>query len=273
MDDFEGAIHAFETANTAHSRARILECLYTLEAYDRFYETLEQSIDEYSLNIRAAAISAFASQQLGRDDPHLFCKKPLDYVRLYPTIDGADQPDFLNDSIDYLKQMDAVWEPPGKTTKSGFQTRASLFDQPSGPLLQLEQALKKQITKYVDEFTEEDCGFIQSFPTALNLSGWFVRLIKGGHQTEHIHATGWLSGVFYLQVPKTIDPEEGTIELGLWGYDYPILKNNYPTKRYYPQKGNLILFPSSLFHRTLPMHSDEDRLCIAFDLSPPNETL
>ena len=28
------------------------------------------------------------------------------------------------------------------------------------------------------------------------------------------------------------------------------------------------LFPSSLFHRTIPFRSDEERLCIAFDLLP-----
>ncbi|MFM8391730.1 MAG: putative 2OG-Fe(II) oxygenase, partial [Methylophilaceae bacterium] len=27
-------------------------------------------------------------------------------------------------------------------------------------------------------------------------------------------------------------------------------------------------FPSSLFHRTIPFSSDEERICIAFDLRP-----
>ena len=98
------------------------------------------------------------------------------------------------------------------------------------------------------------------------LTGWFVRLLKGGHQTEHIHPNGWLSGVFYLQVPDFSNQEEGSIELGLWGYDYPILNKSYPKKRYYPKTGDIILFPSSLFHRTIPFHSDEERMSIAFDL-------
>ena len=39
-------------------------------------------------------------------------------------------------------------------------------------------------------------------------------------------------------------------------------------RRYYPTAGSIILFPSSLFHRTIPFHGDGERLCIAFDLLP-----
>ena len=35
-----------------------------------------------------------------------------------------------------------------------------------------------------------------------------------------------------------------------------------------PSKGDLVLFPSSLFHRTIPFDSKEERLCIAFDIVP-----
>ena len=263
------ALELFESIDSQEFRSHILECLFTLGEYDRFYETLNHSLAIYGTNIRAAAISAFASQQLGRPDPHPFCKNPLDFVRTYEPLNGiSKQDERLGDLISCVGSMDAIWEPLGKTTKKGFQTRASLFDQPSGPLAWLEQIIKDQIEKYAEKFAGEDCGFITSFPKKLNLTAWFVRLAKGGHQTEHIHATGWLSGVFYVQIPKTEDPEEGAIELGLWGYDYPILNNNYPKQRHYPTAGSLILFPSSLFHRTIPFHGDGERLCIAFDLLP-----
>ncbi len=37
------------------------------------------------------------------------------------------------------------------------------------------------------------------------------------------------------------------------------------------QTGDIVLFPSSLFHRTIPFTADEDRICIAFDLKPALE--
>ncbi|MGE4658135.1 MAG: putative 2OG-Fe(II) oxygenase [Gammaproteobacteria bacterium] len=33
-------------------------------------------------------------------------------------------------------------------------------------------------------------------------------------------------------------------------------------------EGDLLMFPSSLFHRTMPFYSDETRLSVSFDLMP-----
>ena len=177
-------------------------------------------------------------------------------------------PTVFCDLMDDLQSREAIWEPPGKTTRHGFQTMSNLFKKPYGRLVELDRIIKDTIENYRFEFSSENCDFIRLFPKTLTLSGWFIRLIKGGHQAEHIHSGAWLSGIFYLQMPKCTDQEEGSIELGLWGYDYPILNKSYPKNRFYPKNGGLILFPSSLFHRTIPFHSDEERMSIAFDLRP-----
>ena len=154
------------------------------------------------------------------------------------------------------------------TTKNGFQTTLNLFDRPTGLFADLDQIIKHRIENYRRKFSSEDCTFIRLLPKNISLFGWFVRFLKGGHQTEHIHSSGWLSGVFYLQVPNFSKQEEGYIEFGLWGYDYPKLNRNYPKKRLYPKSEDIILFPSSLFHKTIPFSSNEERMCIAFDVLP-----
>jgi uncharacterized protein (TIGR02466 family) len=216
-----------------------------------------------------AAISAFASQQLNRADSYPFCKNPMDFVRMYEKPVGLDDDDgFLRRLGDELKSRAIDWEPTGKTTHNGFQSPSNLFINPMGLLAELETIIKENIENYRSEFSSESFDFIKFMPRKLALEGWAVRFLQGGHQTGHIHPGGWLSGVFYLQVPKICDQDEGSIEFGLWGYNYPILDNNFPRKRYYPKNGNLVLFPSSLFHRTIPFHSDEERTCVAFDLMP-----
>jgi hypothetical protein len=140
----------------------------------------------------------------------------------------------------------------------------------TGLLADLECKIKDKIENFRSEFISEDCELIKSMPNELSIYGWFVRLLNGGHQTEHIHPSGWISGVFYVQVPEYSDQSEGSIELGLRGYKYPILDNSYPRKCYFPKYGDLVLFPSSLFHRTIPFHSNEERICVAFDLIPTN---
>ena len=268
LGKLEAALQIFESIDTPECYAKVLECLFALGEYDKFYEKQAASVQKNEINTRVAAINAFASHQLNRSNPDPFCPTPLNFVRVYEILDGVDDAGgFLRDLMDDLQSREAVWEPPGKTTNQGFQTAANLFDRPNGRLADLEQIIKDYIEKYRLEFSSKDCVFIRSFPKNISLTSWFVRLLKGGHQTEHIHPDGWLSGVFYLQVPKFLNESEGSIEFTLYGYDYPNHKN-LPNLVYTPKVFDIALFPSSLFHRTIPFNSQEERQSIAFDLVP-----
>jgi hypothetical protein len=92
---------------------------------------------------------------------------------------------------------------------------------------------------------------------------------SGGHLKSHIHEDGWISGAVYLKIPKIRNNnEEGAIELSTDGDGYPKQHNNFPVKTILPNEGDVIFFPSSVFHRTIPFSSNEERICIAFDLKP-----
>ncbi|NKB58851.1 MAG: tetratricopeptide repeat protein [Alphaproteobacteria bacterium] len=266
---FEDALAAFEAVDTPLCRARRLECLFALGDYEAFFETPRDFPDGDETNIRAATINAFASHQLDRADPHRFCPRPLDFVRAYKNFDSVDDVDgFLRQLTAELKSRDAVWEPHRKSTIGGFQTPSILFDDPTGRLAELKRIVLDKIAAYRTEFAAEDCAFITRFPENFSLKAWFVRLLKDGHQNAHIHASGWLSGVFYVHVPAFEDQEQGAIEFSLWGYDYPVLNDAHPKKRHSPTTGDIVLFPSSLFHRTIPFQADEERMIVAFDVVP-----
>jgi len=100
------------------------------------------------------------------------------------------------------------------------------------------------------------------------MKSWYVRLTQGGYQDAHMHSLGWLSGVVYLSTIEHPANGEGSIEFGLHGYDYKILNKNIPKEQYQPSNGDLVLFPSSLFHKTIPVRQNCDRSVIAFDLMP-----
>ena len=269
LERIEDALASYDLAQLPGARAKILECLFALGRYEDFYRELERLIKTESTNLRAAAISAFASQQLGHDDPYPFCKDPLDFVRVGRVCDSAeDTADLMDELVEDLRPRNAVWEPPGITTKFGFQTRDNLFADPKGSLAKLDRIIKSEIESYYSEFKFANCLFMASWPSQIRLNGWFVRLLGHGHQDDHIHPGGWLSGVIYLKVPKTSNLDEGAIEFGLHGYKYPILNEEYPRTLHRPEKGQIVLFPSSLFHRTVPISADDERLSIAFDLIP-----
>ena len=87
-----------------------------------------------------------------------------------------------------------------------------------------------------------------------------------GYQDLHIHPGGWVSGVIYLKVGPALLNKEGAIEFTLSGkhYDHPSSR----TKIHRPSVGDIVLFPSSLHHRTIPFSLDEDRIVVSFDLRP-----
>ena len=73
---------------------------------------------------------------------------------------------------------------------------------------------------------------------------------SGGNLAPHMHKEGWLSGSTYLQRPKKKLSNDGDIEFGLHGGDYPSEGKEYPSKIVDINKGSIVVFPSSLFHST-----------------------
>ena len=251
------------------ARAISLECLYKLGNFDQFAERLNNLASLDSKNLRAAAVSSFAAHQLKRPDPYPFCRDPLSY--LYSTNIRAWLPDgdsFFDNLIIEAEDRNLIWNPPNISTSSGFQSQPDLFPAKTKWLSMLEEKLADEIKKYRTRYKTRYSDFVSFWPAKHKLVGWYVKLVEGGHQTTHIHPTGWLSGVLYL---KTLNPtfkDEGAIELGLHGHDLPIMDQNYPRVRHQPIVGDLLLFPSSLFHRTIPVKQSGERCVIAFDLLP-----
>ena len=97
---------------------------------------------------------------------------------------------------------------------------------------------------------------------------WSVRLRQGGRHVDHVHSEGWISSAFYVDLPSTLDaPErEGWIRFGR--PPFPTRPPIEPFLHVRPEPGRLVLFPSYLWHGTVPFTSDEQRLTVAFDLVP-----
>ena len=272
--DYKKAAQFYERSSTQESHAKILECFYALNDIQAFDNKLKNMSDTDPKNIRAAAVSAFSAQQRKTTDIYSFCEAPLAFVSVIDLFaDSSLNIDKENMSAEAIKMeveavTDFVWEPPGITTTRGYQSSGDLFRLNSPNLIKLEKAIRKTINEYHVHHAKSTCGFISKWPEHYKLNAWYVRLLKNGYQDSHIHPGGWLSGVFYLKIPENLDGQEGSIEFSLHGYDYPIRTNDIPSKSHKPRAGELVLFPSSLFHRTIPFSKDVERHCISFDLEP-----
>ena len=96
--------------------------------------------------------------------------------------------------------------------------------------------------------------------------GWSVRLHSGGYHTTHVHPRGWISSACYIQLPDSMPGTEGNLTFGAPGVlTSPALGAEYSVR---PEVGLLVLFPSYFWHGTVPFHSEQPRLTVAFDAVP-----
>jgi Flp pilus assembly protein TadD len=265
--EFELSLKDFDNCNNANARSRALTSLYALERVDEIYKRIEKYSEIDNENIDIAAFSSFISNKEKKNTLHKFCNNPIDFLNISNLSSHLKNPNsFIGEIINELHNIEAVWEPMNKATHNGYQSMSNLFKNPSGKLSNLRSIIIKELDIYYSKFEQESCLFIKNWPSKKDLLAWHVILNKQGYQDSHIHSGGWLSGVIYLKVVPVYEKNEGAIEFSLNGVFYSDV--NSPKVIYQPKLGDIVLFPSSLHHRTIPFSTDTDRISIAFDLMP-----
>jgi tetratricopeptide (TPR) repeat protein len=153
--------------------------------------------------------------------------------------------------------------------------------QTDGPLLgridPLIRQLRKAIVGAVESYREQLPGPDPRHPLLsrrrdrrIRFSGsWSVRLRGGGRHANHVHPQGWISSALYISLPSAAEADRedaGWFTLGQpqdqLGIDLP------PWRKIEPKPGHLVLFPSWMWHGTVPF-AEGERLTVAFDVRPP----
>ena len=262
---FEQALEAFENYDDPMSKAQVLESLCALGRVDDIYSRLEAADGFEDENIRIAAIAAFLAYQEKKDTAHNFCNKPMAFLHFGNVYSNMQDYECFNTSvIDELQHAKTEWE--GQTTKNGAHGTVDIFENPLPKMSILHEMILDEIDIYYSKFKNETCSYIQQWPSEKNIKGWHVVLSTQGYHTSHIHPTGWLSGVVYLKVVPDLGKNEGAIEFSLNGPNYH--HKNSPNLKFQPKAGDIVLFPSSLHHKTIPFSTDTERIMISFDLQP-----
>ena len=268
---FEEAIKYFESAQIADWEERILYCFYKLEKFDDFKNKLEGPLKQKNHSPFLATLSAHYAQNFKIKDPYNFCPSPLNFVcheQISELIDNDQQ--LIKELIGDINNADIGHRKQSRLT-AGIQSSGNLFQRKEDSFNKLSKALIKIINKYFLSHKKERNEFIKSFPKNIIFSSaWYVKMQSGGHLSSHIHEEGWISGAVYLAIPKNsgASKQEGAIELSSDGDQYPRLHDEFEKKVILPKEGDVIFFPSSVFHRTIPFKSNEERVCIAFDVKP-----
>jgi tetratricopeptide (TPR) repeat protein len=200
-----------------------------------------------------------------------------DYARLVRPW-RIDRPDGWSSLSAYLVDLKAALErlhnlrthPVGQSLRQGTQTGQSLRHSQDPAIQAFFQAIDGPIRAHIAEL-----GNGKDPLRARSLGGyaikgiWSVRLRPGGgHHVDHIHQEGWLSSACYIDLPPAIeaDGRQGWIKFGEPGA--PTQPRLGPEHFVKPEPGLLVLFPSYMWHGTVPFSGEASRLTAAFDLLP-----
>jgi tetratricopeptide (TPR) repeat protein len=109
-------------------------------------------------------------------------------------------------------------------------------------------------------------------PERAILSSWCVITRGDGFEDWHTHPQGWMSGVYYAEVPQSVSggrDEAGCLVIGVpEGLAGDAAAAAFGRTLVRPRAGLVLLFPSHGYHRTFPHGSGGRRICISFDIRP-----
>jgi hypothetical protein len=197
-----------------------------------------------------------------------------DLDRLVSVIDLAPELPDLGQLEWTLRQLHhAKGEYLDQSVRGGSQTDGPLFSRIDPAIRQLRAAIVGAVETYVHNLPPPDANHPllgQRRDRRVRFAGsWSVLLRGGGYHSNHVHPQGWISSALYVALPRHSSSELDQAGWLTLGEPQKELGVDLPPFRYVePRAGQLVLFPSWMWHGTIPFEAGE-RLTVAFDVRPP----
>ena len=220
----------------------------------------------------ALAMKAVALREAGESEA---ARALLDFDRLLrrerctPPTGYADMTAFNAALAAHVRGHPTLQEAPESYSMERGRSTGELLPG-RGPAAAFAALAERAVDGYRDALPQDSSHpFLADVPHSIRITAWGVILDEGAYQVPHIHPSAWLSGVYYVALPPSLGAgDEGTtgwIEFGRPYWDFQI-RAEPETRLIEPEEGLMLLFPSYMFHRTLPFAGAGERISVAFDV-------
>jgi Tfp pilus assembly protein PilF len=276
--DHDSALNYLQQANklVANNSQIDNEMLITLLIKSRFQDALiiaQRLTQREPLNQAWWAMLAASFKLAGESDSY---QKLYQFDRLIYTA-ALEAPEHFS-SIEVFNQLllneielmhSSKKHPLMQSLRYGTQTEDNLFVKDIAIIQDLKQQITKSVQHYIAQLDTNDRHPFLSRKTKqfLYTGAWSVRLNRSGYHRNHYHSEGWISGCYYVSIPRAVNRNgSGWIKFG-----QPELGTGLAAEPDYyikPEAGLLVLFPSMMWHGTEPFQDEDYRVTVAFDLVP-----
>lgn len=199
------------------------------------------------------------------------------YVEVSPPQGYGDASEFLTALKATLDPMHAAKrEPVNQSVRGGTQTAGQLFGRDDAVILETEVALRAAVEKWLATLAADGTHpFLSRARRSVHFVGsWSVRLKAAGRHSNHLHPKGWASSAFYVALPDGAHELDAASRAGWLQFGQPLEDLGLdlsPRRLICPKPGYLALFPSYMWHGTVPFEGGRSRLTVAFDMQPKIE--
>jgi len=280
LDRLDDAIAAYETSlrlrpDEVPTQINLAGLLLRNGDAARALELTQGALAKEPFDQAALAVHELALRLNGdaRADALADYEKHVQVFDLDPPDGFADMADFnaaLNAYLDTL-HGDAR-EHFDQTLRLGTQTMDPLFDGGNVLIAALRRRIDDAVQAYIVRMEDGSGHPLASRRTNRGhryTGSWSSRLRDRGFHTNHIHPAGWISSCYYVAVPP--ESADATAQQGWIKFGEPSFATGLATavrRTVQPVPGRLVLFPSYMWHGTVPFHSASARTTIAFDAVP-----
>ncbi len=187
------------------------------------------------------------------------------------TPDGwANLPAYLGDLALALRRENVLrGHPFDQSLRRGSQTLTDLGLSEDPAIKAFFQAIDGPIRRHMEAIGQGSDPLRRRNTGDYRIQGaWSVRLRPTGFHVDHVHQKGWLSSACHIELPPVVGAggQEGWLKFGEPGV--PTVPAQGPEYLVKPEPGRLVLFPSYMWHGTMPFSGIHERLTVAFDVVP-----
>ena len=224
---------------------------------------------------RVIASLALAEAQLGNAEAvrHL-----VDYEKFFrhDTVappDGMGQQAFNAALAAEIKSDLRYYESPEtRAIRNGW--RMNGLHRDDCPMLQrLMALLRGHAERYIADLPWGAAHpFLAARPPRYEIDGWAVVSNAESFHQAHIHPDAWATGVYYVAEPeisRASGSHTGWLRVGPPHMVPEAMRPYWGERLVPPAAGSFVIMPGYFFHETLPMGVDQERICIAFEIEPP----
>ncbi len=141
-----------------------------------------------------------------------------------------------------------------------LQDTDMFFFRPGPAAALLMERIEQAVQAYIEGLPDDpNHPLVANTPRRWRLSGRVERFNALADRTPHIRPTGWLSGIYIAGAPT------GCLSYGTPPSEWQC-QSACASREVSPKAGEMVLFPSYLYHRTIPADDESELIYCAFDV-------